>query len=406
MTEARNLSGISLSASASLPGTAGGDALARVADMGMAAVVCTDDGTILAINPYARRILGPWAEVDEKIYHIASDREDAEALEHTWHASCLERVGWTQEFRVRGYDGTYLDLQLVSVPVWASAWERAGWLIIIHNLTESIIHMRELEIYAQELSQLHQANKRNIQQLEEAFRARDDFYALISHELRTPLTSLKAAIEMLGTMVSRNDREGVARIESILHRSTTRLELAINDLLDLATAQSGSLFLDFAPVNIVELAADAVDDVGPLASEKNIAMIGPGDSEDPIIVRGDEARLQQVLQNLLSNAKKATPMGGAVKVDVASRDRHAVIQVSNPGHLDDEFRAIIFEPFRKSPSGGYQTGAGLGLSVVDAMIRAHGGTVRVESENGKVTFTFTVPLWDKGGNDEGVDRRG
>jgi len=82
-----------------------------------------------------------------------------------------------------------------------------------------------------------------------------------------------------------------------------------------------------------------------------------------------------------------------------------VVRISNPGHLEEELRSVIFEPFRKSPSGGYQTGAGLGLSVVEAMVRAHGGTVRADSVNGEVTFTFTVPLWDRGGRNEGVDRR-
>lgn len=370
----------------------------HVEDIGLGAALCAPDATILSINGHAAEMIGGWAVKGEKLHHLAANQNETEALAQSWNALTGDGIGWTKELHVRGHEGADLDLQLTAMPVSVGD-AKPGWLVIIQNLTESLIHARELEIYAQELSQLHQKNKQNLQRLEEASQSRDDFYALVSHELRTPLTSLKAALEMLSTVIERADQAAIERIDSILHRSTFRLERAIDDLLDLATARSGGIMLDFGPVDLTEIVEEVVDDIGPSAEEKELTVRGPT-RQDPLIVRGDEVRLQQITQNLLSNAVKAAPAGGAVRVEIGLDADSAHVSVANPAvQIDPKLKDFLFEPFRKSASGGYQTGAGLGLSVVDALVRAHSGTISVDSDDGAVVFTYTVPLWREDGDE-------
>jgi signal transduction histidine kinase len=101
-----------------------------------------------------------------------------------------------------------------------------------------------------------------------------------------------------------------------------------------------------------------------------------------------------VVHNLLSNAAKAAPQGGSIRVTVRPNPGGVRVGITNPGvTLDPKIRASLFQPFTKSGAGGYQTGAGLGLSVVDALVKANRGSVRATARRNSVTFSFTIPRW-------------
>jgi signal transduction histidine kinase len=282
------------------------------------------------------------------------------------------------------------------------------WLTLLEEVTENAIHLRELEIYAQELGTLYQANQRQLRKLQEAEQARDLFYSLVTHELKTPLTSLRAALEMitLPTLLPQDAQQARTLVDS-MRRSSERLEKMINDLLDLATAKSGGLRLVMKPLDIVECIRSVQAEMMPLAMEKELRVSGIASNRAALMVEGDETRLQQVLQNLLSNAIKAAPRHEAIRMAVKREAAHARVTVTNTGvTIDPALAQRLFEPFRKSSANGYRAGAGLGLSVVDALVRAHHGSVEVIPRSGQVAFAFTVPLWNGGDESEDTRRRG
>ncbi len=217
----------------------------------------------------------------------------------------------------------------------------------------------------------------------------------MSHELKTPLTSLMAALEMLGaTDIEADAKPAIRRLVNSMERSTNRLERIITDLLDVALAGSGGLSMYFKRVDLVSLIRGVLDEMAALAAEKDLTLSGPARKARSIPVIADDVRLAQIVQNLVTNAVKATPEHGLIEVTAKRESDFARIAVTNHGvELDESIRDSLFEPFRKSVAGGYKTGAGLGLSVVDALVKSHGGTVSVESGGDRVTFAFTLPLW-------------
>ena len=373
--------------------------VAHIQDIGMAALLCDGDCRILAINRQAAAILDGSALTGSALQDLSSDAATAEELRSVWQRRCNQGAGWSYECKLLGQLGAQIDLHLVVIPVATADRAELVWLVVLQDLTETIFHARELEIYALELSQLYQKNRHDLQKLEEAERSREQFFSLVTHELKTPLTSLKAALEMLCTpeVVPANAKDAW-RLADTMKRSTIRLERLMNDLLDVATARSGGMDFSFSAVDLCDVVREVAAEMTPVASEKGVILAGPTKYKQGLVVNGDELRLQQVLLNLVSNAIKATPSGGTVHIRAARTANAVQISVDNPGELPNAIRGNLFEPFRKSSEGGYKTGAGLGLTVVQALVKAHRGNVAAESRRKHVIFTVTLPLWGKAGS--------
>lgn len=369
---------------------------ARLNDVGLPALICDDEGCILALNSGAVDMLAPETAPGMTIAELASSPDDVSAIQRIWQRKSKLREGWDFECRLRGMLGDDRDLHMVVIPVKTGFSE--AWLAVINNLTEALIHSNELEIYARELSELYQNNKRQLVKLQEAEKSREQFYSVLHHELKTPLTSLKAAQEMLGSPEAGLTQSGiVVRLLDNMSRSTARLERLITDLLDVATARSGGLSLYRSPVDMVSIIDQVVDEMTPAANDRNVSIVGKWRKKQGLMVTGDEIRLQQIVANILSNAIKAAPTGGIVRIGAAKAASHAKIHVANPNvRLDPNMKDKLFEPFQKSSAGGYKPGSGLGLSVVDSLVKAHGGRISVEDTGRQVRFTFTIPLWRKG----------
>lgn len=221
------------------------------------------------------------------------------------------------------------------------------------------------------------------------------FVADASHELRTPLTSIRGFAE-LHRQSGRGD-DNVGRIE----HHATRMGLLVDDLLLLARMDQQRP-LDKKPVDLLALATDAMIDARVTAHGHKLRLRTQGGDDDddvePAIVLGDETRLRQVLQNLIANAMTHTPAGTEVTVFVGTEGHHAVLEVSDngPGMTAEDAERAFERFYRTDPSRTRaHGGSGLGLSIVDALVAAHGGTVTLRTAPGEgAAFRVTLPLID------------
>ena len=200
-----------------------------------------------------------------------------------------------------------------------------------------------------------------------------------SHELRTPLTTIRGFAELYRQGAANDVEMLMSRIES----ESSRMGLLVEDLLLLARLDAQRP-LDRRRVDLLSLASDAVHDAQSIAPKRTISMEvfdGPGTPE----VLGDEPRLRQVLSNLMANALQHTPETAGVTVRVGTDDDKTVLEVCDEGpgmSADDAHR--VFERFYRADSSRARTsgGSGLGLSIVDSLVYAHGGTVSVTTAPG------------------------
>ena len=233
-------------------------------------------------------------------------------------------------------------------------------------------------------------NGRLYQTAVHATRLRDEVLGVVAHDLRNPV----AAITMAATALRRRGPEGEPRslkpVEAII-RTAGRMNRLIGDLLDVSLIEAGQLGIERAPVSTRQLLADAVEAQRPLASSASIEMrIELGD--DLPDVWGDQQRLLQVLENLVGNAIKFTPVQGRITVGAARREGEVLFWVADTGGgISPDGLPHVFDRFWQARKGARQ-GAGLGLPITRGIIEAHGGRIWVESTLGRGSvFFFTVP---------------
>ena len=218
----------------------------------------------------------------------------------------------------------------------------------------------------------------------------------VSHDLRTPLTRLRGTAEMaLAASPSGGSEPLVDRYREALAdcvEESDRVLVMLNTLMDISEAESGTMQLQREPVALAQVVARAVDLYRDVAEAKGVALhVGVGDD---VVVIADRTRLEQVAANLIDNAVKYTPSGGRVDVEVHRERDAATLRVrdTGPGIPADELTRIFDRLFRGDISRA-ERGLGLGLSLVKAVVEAHGGTVDVVSELGRGSvFTVSLPL--------------
>src|SRR5229473_743727 len=248
-----------------------------------------------------------------------------------------------------------------------------------------------------EIGRLGLALNGMLSQIESAFAERTAsngrlrrFVADASHELRTPLTSIRGYSEMLrrGAAESPTDAELARRR---IEEEAIRMTGLVDDMLVLARVDQGRP-LDQEPVDLQAIATDAAADARAVAPQRDINLTVPG----RVVVNGDDTRLRQVVGNLVLNALVHTPPKTPIDISLSTEDSVARLSVADhgPGLAADDIDRI-FEPFyRADPSRSRDSGgAGLGLSIVSAVVTAHGGHVKVrETEGGGATFEVKLPL--------------
>ncbi|MBB6406156.1 HAMP domain-containing sensor histidine kinase [Arthrobacter sp. AZCC_0090] len=215
------------------------------------------------------------------------------------------------------------------------------------------------------------------------------FVADASHELRTPLTAIRGYTELLRMTekFTEDGRKSLGRVQSQSERMTTLVE----DLLLLARLDEGKA-PEFTDVDLTQLVIETVSDEKVMAPEHIWQLKLP---DEPLTVRGDTTQLHQVLANLLSNARKHTEAGTTVVTGVMrSADGSAVVTVTDNGPgIPPEFQGRIFSRFARADAArsGSEGTSGLGLSIVESIVQAHGGTVEVVSRPGRTEFAVRLP---------------
>jgi two-component system, OmpR family, sensor kinase len=263
------------------------------------------------------------------------------------------------------------------------------------NLPTHIADVDPTDVHT-EVGQLGAAFNRMLERIAGALSARHasetrlrQFVADASHELRTPLAAIRGYAELAqrnGDALPEDVAYAMSRVESEAHRMTQLVE----DMLLLARLDAGRP-LEQEPVDLSRLVVDAVNDGHIAGSDHRWELDLP---DEPVIVVGDAARLHQVVANLLANCRTHTPPGTSVTTSLAAEDGWVELSVldNGPG-IPPEQQPDIFERFvRGDSSRSRRAGStGLGLAIVSAVVRAHHGTIDVQSASGKTQFTVRLP---------------
>ncbi|WP_039912895.1 sensor histidine kinase, partial [Amycolatopsis vancoresmycina] len=225
------------------------------------------------------------------------------------------------------------------------------------------------------------------------------FLSDVSHELRTPLFGIKGSTELyrMGALPGPSDVDDAMRR---IDREATRLTALTEDLLLLARLdEAPEEQLDRAPMDLRTLAGDARHDLRALDPTRDVALTGPGGAgpPGPAPVDADEARLRQVVTNLVGNAAAHTPPGTRVRIGVGTVDGHAVLEVADegPGMTAEQAHRAFTRFYRADRSRTRTPGAdaGLGLAIARSLARAHGGDVELETAIGQgACFRLVVPV--------------
>lgn len=338
-------------------------------DSALDGICLTDpDGTLLISNAPLRRLavelgMPPFGTIPERLLAISDDVTDPERYRKrmmelaespdAMTADEFEQVGTGRVFR--GF----------TVPVYDERQQLAGRVWTLRDVTAD----RELD------------------------RLRDGFVASVSHELRTPLTSISGFLELLADEEDHLTETGRSYL-TVIRRSTKRLQRLVEDLLLVAQIEAQRLELDLAPLDLAEVADAAVAAAQPAAVEKELTL--ELHANGGAVVEGDASRLEQVLDNLISNAVKFTGPGGRVDVTVASEDGRGVISVSDTGvGIPASEQERLFSRFFRASTATRRAipGTGLGLVIVRAIVEQHGGTIELDSREGEGTrVTVALPV--------------
>ena len=282
--------------------------------------------------------------------------------------------------------------------------------LLTENLFEPLAVVNEKFAQGNEMleslaKELRQTNK----QLVEASRLKSTFLANMSHELRTPLNSIIGYTEMLtgGIYGPLNDKQS-DRLDRVKRNGRQLLQL-INDILDLSKIEANRLELELVPVNLTPLIQECLAIFEPLASSEGLTL--STEIAEPLpSVLGDQARILQVIMNLVSNAVKFTPEGNVTirarplhegEVHLATEEMSGegpwmLFEVADTGiGIASEHQSLIFEEFRQvdeSPSRTYE-GTGLGLTITRQLVRLMDGTISVQSASREgSTFSVLLPI--------------
>jgi signal transduction histidine kinase len=226
-----------------------------------------------------------------------------------------------------------------------------------------------------------------------AVQARDQFLSISAHELLTPVTTLRARSQFALRQLAKQgtlDPERTAQALRTIDWAASRLTLLVRQLLDVSRLRSGRMTLDRRPADLVRLVRDVASAAQSTTERHTFAVHAPATAEAEI----DPLRIEQVLNNLLTNAIKYSPDGGPITIEVGVGGGAVRIAVEDRGvGIAPEHRPHLFEPYFQAHAASHQSGMGLGLYIAKEIVDLHGGTIVAEfPEHGGSRFVVTLPL--------------
>lgn len=236
--------------------------------------------------------------------------------------------------------------------------------------------------------------------LRESDKDREQFLSIVSHELRTPLTPLKAMAQLIRARVKRHRTQGASldldsleRNLAAIERQVDRMNGLVNDLLSVSRAERGILTMERAPFDLAAVTREVVQRyVAATAEEGRHSFVL--DVPESLATVGDQARVEQLLMNLIGNAVKYSPYGGEIRVSVSASDGTANVTIADRGiGIPPEEISQLGHPFvRGAGRAGTFAGMGVGLYVARLVAEGHGGTLALESEGNEKGTTVRVAL--------------
>lgn len=328
-------------------------------------VVMTDEtGTVTVMNPAVRRLLS-LGETERPDFAVILRALGLSSLEILREFGPGETRGSWREVRLGEADG-----EVTFSPVHNHAGTFVGWLAVIRDVTEQKL-----------------AEKR-----------RDDFVHIIGHELRSPMTSIVGVLDLLGKQVLGELTERQREYVDMARDSCAKINMNLNDLLDLAKFERGKMPLAIESVHLDQVVADAARKFGAASIERHVDLRIHTPVEG-LVCDADAYRLSQVVNNLVSNALKFTPAKGQIEVQVLSSfavpDQYLVVVRNSGEEIPEKDLDRIFDKFEQVGHGDTRRsigGTGLGLTICRSIVEGHGGRIWAESGRGEGTsFVFSMP---------------
>jgi len=343
-------------------------------------------GTVTTTNGYQVRLYSVRLMNNQTLFGVIQVGQTLTPLNTSLQKVVQELLLMTPFVLILGIIGSYWLAARAFIPIYQLTR-------IAEDISAGDLHSRvPVPRSRDEVQHLALTFNKMIGRLNQAFIQQRRFVADASHELRTPVAAIRSMTDV-ALAQSPNGEECIAVLRDV-NAEAERLGGLIRDLLILARSDEGQVQLDQELVRLDLMVSDVVATLEPLATERSIVLQVL--KLEPVMVRGDISRLIQCVMNLLDNALTYTNSGGRVTLMVEVRDGYGCIEVQDTGigiALEDTLH--IFERFyRADPArtrrGG---GSGLGLSIVDWVIRAHEGSIHVESRIGQgSTFILSLPL--------------
>ena len=349
---------------------------------------------------------GRWLRVNEKLCAILGyPREEllTRTIDDAIYAADLpphnqemdrllsgERRAALREERYVRRDGAMVWVESAVVLMRGTTRKTGYSILVMVDITERKHAQQRLD----ELLALEQAQRRDAEQAraeaEAANRAKDHFLAMISHELRSPLQGIVGRVEIIRRGV---DRPQLEQALEAIDRAVARQARLVKDLLDISSLASGEIQIEHRLLNPTRVAQRAVQAAMPAAREKRLEL--SAELAESGNVLGDEDRLEQVFNNLLSNAIEFTPDGGAISLRCASYEGQFEIRIEDSGEgIAPEFISKVFERFSQADPtiARRHGGLGLGLAIARTLVELHGGTIQAASPGVGLGTSITVRL--------------
>ena len=333
-------------------------------------------GKILSWNKSATSMFGyqPEEIIGRSVKVLIPKDRQKEETEILKRISKGEQVHHYETERITKH-GKSLKISLTISPIKNKDGVVIGASKVARDITEQVSIRKKLKKYTKELEQLN--------------KHKDDFMSLASHELKTPLTSARAYIQLL-TKIIESDHKGYELTKRAV-MSISRLETLIDNLLDISKIKAGKLYYNMEVVSFNEVIKSCLDNMQPLLDNHRINI----QNETNVQLIGDKIRLEQALNNFLTNAIKYSPDADQIDVHVVEEEKNLIVSIRDYGIgiASDKIDHLMERYYRVDDDYMRFPGLGIGLNITTEILKRHQGKILIESEVGRgSTFTFIIPI--------------